>query len=536
MQVDDGQESVSCPFCGAKIANLKETIEINKNVNVSGTVVHKTDRTNEPNLYISYASTDPKVQMDFSVEGTKIGARFLNGLSQSFHLPAGRHSVILKIGKRYRREIVIPQDNTPVRISAGYNGRAFINIDQPNYSKEEAKLAEGLPANTGAKQSLFGILSFILALTFFAAPAAIVLAIIDLVKGDKTKKHGLAVAGLIIGAVMTISLIAMIVSPKDGNSAAEPANKTTEQASGTSREEPEKGTDSETTTEETTEEVTTTESTTEEATAEIKDIYEVGDILMDGDMKIVYKASGEYHSDNEYIQPADGNKYVFFEFAFINQGKSDDSISSFSFDAYADGYVAEAFYGADDDLSATLSAGRATTGRIYFEVPADAEEVEAEYTPNALFSSKKIKFRYEGDKDSGYVLEKNTARSEGAYGVGEVYESKSLKISYLSCEDYTSDNMFVQPREGYHYISLAFEFENLGTDDTSVSSLDFYCYADGISCNSTYIRDDDISATISAGRKASGTVTFEVPDDAEVIEVEYTDGIIFGTKVVFTAK
>lgn len=84
MQVDDGSESVSCPFCGAKIANLKETIEINNNVNVSGTVIHRQDRTNEPNLFISYASTDPKVQMDFSVEGTRIGARFLNGLTQSF--------------------------------------------------------------------------------------------------------------------------------------------------------------------------------------------------------------------------------------------------------------------------------------------------------------------------------------------------------------------------------------------------------------------------------------------------------------------
>ena len=542
MQVDDGNESVSCPFCGAKIANLRETIEINNNVNVSGTVIHRQDRTNEPNLFISYASTDPKVQMDFSVEGTRIGARFLNGLSQSFHLPAGRHSVILKIGKRYRREIVIPQDNTPVRISAGYNGRAFINIDQPNYTAEEGRPAAGSPANTGAKQSPLGIVAFILALTFFAAPAAVVLAIIDLVKGDKTKKHGLALAGLIIGAVCTLSLIIAIASPKKEEEPTVPPKQTTErEAEDTGKTEQEKTDATEKETEKAaTEEATTeepTEEPTEAPTAEVKDVYEVGDVLMDGGMKIVYAASGEYHSDNEFLQPDEGNKYIFFDFAFINQGKSDDSISSFSFEAYADGYAVDSFYGADDeDLSASLSPGRATRGRVFYEVPADAEEIEVEYTPNYLFSSKKIKFRYEGDKDSGFVLEPNTERTEGAYKVGEVYESKKLKVTYLSCADYGSDNMFVQPRDGYHYISLEFEFENLGTGDETVSSLSFDCYADGISCGATYIRDDDLSVTISAGRKAKGTVTFEVPDQAEVIEAEYSDSLWFSDKVVFTAK
>ena len=73
-----------------------------------------------------------------------------------------------------------------------------------------------------------------------------------------------------------------------------------------------------------------------EPSKEVKTVYHVGDILQDGDTKIVYVASGPYESDNEYLQPKEGNKYVFLKLAFINESaKSDTSISSYSFNAFA---------------------------------------------------------------------------------------------------------------------------------------------------------------------------------------------------------
>ena len=150
-----------------------------------------------------------------------------------------------------------------------------------------------------------------------------------------------------------------------------------------------------------------------------KSEYYVGDSLLEGKMKIVYMASGEYIEENSFLQPEDGNKYIFLKFAFENTStSSDDSISTFSFEAFADGYAADQYYGGDDGLSATLSAGRATTGCVYFEVPADAEKVEIEYEPDIL-SKKKIKFIYEGEKDSGYVLELNAAPTAGAPAEGK---------------------------------------------------------------------------------------------------------------------
>lgn len=221
------------------------------------------------------------------------------------------------------------------------------------------------------------------------------------------------------------------------------------------------------------------------------------------------------------------------QFAFENISKSaDTSVSLYSFTCYADGYAADMYYGGEDSLSATLSAGRGTTGYIYFEVPETAEKIEVEYETN-VFTEKKIKFIFEGEKDSGYVQELNAVPTDGAYNVGDVAESSRLKIAYLSCGEYESDNMFIVPANGYHFITCEFEFENVGTADEYISSFNFDCYADGSNCKASYYRNDDLSATLSAGRKVKGTVTFEVPTDAQVVEVEYLSNYWTSNRVVF---
>lgn len=264
--------------------------------------------------------------------------------------------------------------------------------------------------------------------------------------------------------------------------------------------------------------------------------YYVGDILEDGTTRIVFMSSGDYTEENEFMQPSEGNKYIFLQFSFENlSDDSDTSISSYSFECFADGYATEMYYGGEEDLSATLSAGRTTTGYIYFEVPVDANSIEVEYETNFI-TNDKIKFIFEGNKDSGYIQKLNTQPTEDAYSVGAKVESSNLIITYISCEEYVSDNMFMVPADGYRYISCEFEFENSGSSDEHISSYDFDCYADGLSCNAIYIRDDNLSATISTGRKAKGTVTFEVPIEATVIEVEYLSNYWTSNRVVFTAN
>ena len=202
MEVNDSQDKVFCSYCGTEIANLKERIEITQNVNMSGTVRHVMDRSNDPNLYISYASAVPNVVMVVRIVDTGKKNTYLNGQTQTYHLSKGSHTIVLKIGKRnYERTIIIPEDNSPVRINAAYTGRvAEITIDQPNVGDEDQQTLRNNHSSGGGKSPL-SIVAFILSLTGIASIVGVVLAIIDLINSKKDKKHshGMSIAALIIG-------------------------------------------------------------------------------------------------------------------------------------------------------------------------------------------------------------------------------------------------------------------------------------------------------------------------------------------------
>lgn len=133
----------------------------------------------------------------------------------------------------------------------------------------------------------------------------------------------------------------------------------------------------------------------EELQEETKDRYYVGDTWENKYVLVSYDKCGEYVSDNQFIQPADGNKYVYATFTFENIGKSDTSVGYWDFDCYADGYACDGTYAADDAaFTQTLSSGRKMTGSVYFEVPVDALEIEFEYSPN-FWTSEKVVFVYE---------------------------------------------------------------------------------------------------------------------------------------------
>lgn len=259
--------------------------------------------------------------------------------------------------------------------------------------------------------------------------------------------------------------------------------------------------------------------------------FKVGETFTKDGLNITYVSSSNWESDNQFITPAEGKKFIRLLFHVDNQSKSDQSVSAFSFKCYADGYDCSQTYN-DDDLSASLSSGRSADGAVYFEIPVDAKEVEVEYEYN-MFSDKKVKFIFEGDKDSSLVFDKNTSASERAFHVGDIIETKKLKITYLKAAEYKSDNMFLQPDEGKKYAYIEIEVENLSDSDQMISYFSFNCYADGTACDGFYGMDDALSATLSVGRKAKGTIAYQVPVDASVVEFEFEDNIWTDSKIIF---
>lgn len=128
----------------------------------------------------------------------------------------------------------------------------------------------------------------------------------------------------------------------------------------------------------------------------------------------------------------------------------------------------------------------------------------------------------------------STAPSETYVRVkpGEVLTANDLKITYVSCEEFKDYNQYSGPKEGNKIIKLSLNVENTGSSDRFISVYEFECYADNAQMDAHY-EDDDLSATLSAGRTAKGSVYFEVPKNAEKIEVEYETDFWSSGKAIF---
>lgn len=126
-----------------------------------------------------------------------------------------------------------------------------------------------------------------------------------------------------------------------------------------------------------------------------KNFYSVGETWENKYVLVSYDDCGEFVSDNQFLQPDVGNKYIYAKFTFENVGKSDTTVGYWDFDCYADGYACDgAYLEGGGAFSRSLSVGRKITGTIYYEVPEGASSIELEYSPN-FWTSEKIVFVYQ---------------------------------------------------------------------------------------------------------------------------------------------
>ena len=127
--------------------------------------------------------------------------------------------------------------------------------------------------------------------------------------------------------------------------------------------------------------------------------------------------------------------------------------------------------------------------------------------------------------------------SQDSFSVGDIVETKNARISFIPAEEYVSDNQFIQPKEGNVFYRMEFEFENISSSDIALSSLlDWECYADTYAVDQSYLQDDQLNATLSPGKKAKGAVYFEIPQNAQSIELNYKTDLWSDGKVIFIVK
>lgn len=156
-------------------------------------------------------------------------------------------------------------------------------------------------------------------------------------------------------------------------------------------------------------------------------------------------------------------------------------------------------------------------------------QVETEQTSSDAKEDSKTDEKQE-DKDS-------ESEDKSEFKVGDIVETSDLKISFLSAKKYKSDNQFMQPEKGNIYYRMQFEFENIGDSIENITSIiDWECYADGYSVEQHYFDEDKLEGNLSPGKKAKGSVYFEIPKETKKIELEYKTELWSNKRIVFVVK
>nr|WP_316621122.1 DUF4352 domain-containing protein [uncultured Ruminococcus sp.] len=126
-----------------------------------------------------------------------------------------------------------------------------------------------------------------------------------------------------------------------------------------------------------------------------------------------------------------------------------------------------------------------------------------------------------------------------SYSVGDSYEVKGLVMTVDSCQEYVSDNEFLQPEDGNYFLAVHITFQNNSKDDKSVGPGFFKCYVDDKAYDNTYFAGNDYLSydDLSSGRSSSGTIYYELPINADSIELEYTPSYWSNSKrVIYKLK
>lgn len=138
------------------------------------------------------------------------------------------------------------------------------------------------------------------------------------------------------------------------------------------------------------------EITAKQTQAPVKKVYRPGESADVNGLVINYESAEIYQSDNQFLQPKDGNMYIAMKISAENKSSTDKYISSFEFECYADGAKTETFFSGENSFSGgEISQGRKVEGYLYFEVPENAKTIEVEYETN-FWTDKKIIFLVQG--------------------------------------------------------------------------------------------------------------------------------------------
>ena len=127
-------------------------------------------------------------------------------------------------------------------------------------------------------------------------------------------------------------------------------------------------------------------------------------------------------------------------------------------------------------------------------------------------------------KKTTSTAKKDTSPKTITAKVGGGITYGKAKVSFTNCYEYTDYDEWTAPKAGYKVVVFEFEVENGNSSNFNFGSYGFEGYADNVKVEPYYYMDSDIELNLAPGRTGTGTVAFEVPEDAQSIQADYDFG------------
>lgn len=134
----------------------------------------------------------------------------------------------------------------------------------------------------------------------------------------------------------------------------------------------------------------------------------------------------------------------------------------------------------------------------------------------------------------------DTPQKQTEFYVGDVVAVNDIEVSFISCEE-SYGSGFLTPDAGNVYLVCEFEVNNKSNKDINVSSiLCFEAYVDDYATNMSIYAGSEtdkgsLDGTVAAGKRLSGVIGYEVPEDWETLEVRFTPDFWSNRDITFIA-
>ena len=146
----------------------------------------------------------------------------------------------------------------------------------------------------------------------------------------------------------------------------------------------------------------------------------------------------------------------------------------------------------------------------------------------------------------GSETESTTERAQSekkkSFGIGETFTDNGFDITLVSSDKFEDYSDFHTPDKGCYVLRVNFEMYNGSSTKKSYGSTYFECYADNKPVKQWYAYEENTNELtlideLTPGREVTGSVYYEIPEDSESIEIEFSKyGAWTSDPVIFKIK